>query len=70
MKTHMIHCPIDMGRLGRWAANRGLGSRKSSDMGYVLHILLTGMFGRKGLQPFRLRLPRSRGRVNACGLTS
>ena len=52
--TQMLHAPVDLRRLRRWAANRGLRYGEGSDNGYVLHVLLAGMFGAGTLQPFRL----------------
>ena len=52
--THMVHAAVDVRRLRRWAANRGLRYGEGGDNGYVLHVLLAGIFGPGVLQPFRL----------------
>ena len=44
----MMHAPMDLRRLNRWAANRGLRYGQGSDNGYVLHMLLAEMFGPQG----------------------
>ena len=54
MKIHLIHAPLDMGRFNRWAGNRGLIRNGSFDTGYAFHVLLSTMFGKGVLQPFRL----------------
>lgn len=52
--AHMIHVPLDMHAFARWAGERGLVRCGVFDEGHALHILLSGMFGRAVLQPFRL----------------
>ena len=54
MKVHLIHAPLDMHRFSRWAGNRGLIRNGSFDAGYAFHVLLSAMFGKGVLQPFRL----------------
>lgn len=54
MKTHLVHAPLDMRRFNRWAGSRGLIRRGAFDAGYAFHILLSLMFGKGVLQPFRL----------------
>ena len=54
MKIHLIHAPLDMRRFNRWVGNRGLIRNGSFDAGYALHVLLSAMFGKGVLQPFRL----------------
>ena len=54
MKIHLIHAPLDMRRFNRWAGNRGLIRNGSFDAGYAFHVLLSAMFGKGVLQPFRL----------------
>ena len=54
MTLHLIHAPLDMCKFSRWAGNRGLMRRGSFDTGYGFHILLSAMFGKGVLQPFRL----------------
>ena len=51
---HLIHAPIDMRAFSRWAGERGLLRRGSFDPDFALHILLSAMFGKRALQPFRL----------------
>ena len=62
MKTMMAYLPLDLQALGRWAGRRGLLRRGVFDEGYALHILLSSVFGRGCLQPFRVFRP-SRGRM-------
>ena len=52
--AYLIHVPLDMRAFTRWAGERGLVRSGVFDEGYALHILLSGMFGRAALQPFRL----------------
>ena len=52
--THMIHVPFDMRTFNRWAAGHGMARRGNFDAGYALHVLLSAMFGKSALQPFRL----------------
>ena len=54
MTLHMVYAPLDMRALRRWAWERGLVRDGLLDEGYALHILLSGMFGKGVLQPFRL----------------
>lgn len=54
MKVHLIHAPLDMRAFNRWAGNRGLIRNGSFDAGYAFHVLLSAMFGKGVLQPFRL----------------
>ncbi|MCE2543838.1 MAG: type I-E CRISPR-associated protein Cas6/Cse3/CasE [Acidobacteria bacterium] len=54
MKIHLIHAPLDMRKFHRWAGNRGLIRNGSFDAGYAFHVLLSAMFGKGVLQPFRL----------------
>lgn len=54
MTTHLIHAPLDMREFNRWAGKRGLVRNGSFDAGYAFHILLSAMFGKGVLQPFRL----------------
>lgn len=53
-KTHLLHVPLDMRKFNRWAGTRGLIRNASFDAGYAFHILLSAMFGKRVLQPFRL----------------
>ena len=52
--THLIHVPLDMRAFNRWAGERGLVHRGTFDAGFALRVLLSGMFGKAVLQPFRL----------------
>ena len=54
MTIHLIHAPLDMRGFSRWAGHRGLIRHGSFDAGYAFHILLSAMFGKGVLQPFRL----------------
>jgi len=46
--TNFIHLPIDPKEFGRWCGLRGL-----DDQDLAMHTLVTGLFGRQVLQPFR-----------------
>jgi len=52
--THLIHVPLHMRKFNRWAGNRGLVRRGAFDAGYAFHVLLSAMFGKGVMQPFRL----------------
>ena len=52
--VYLIHAPLDMRAFNRWAGQRGLIRRGAFDPGFALHILLSAMFGKRALQPFRL----------------
>ncbi len=54
MSTYMVHAPIDVRALKKWAGQRRLAWRGTLDDGLALHVLLSGMFGKGALQPFRL----------------
>ena len=54
MTTHLVHVPLDMDALRHWALARGLVGRAPFDAGYSLHVLLSAMFGKSVLQPFRI----------------
>ena len=54
MTLHLIQAPLDMRKFSRWAGSRGLMRRGAFDAGYAFHILLSAMFGKGVLQPFRL----------------
>ena len=54
MTIHLIHALLNMQAFNRWAGGRGLIQRGLFDEGYALHILLSAMFGKAVLQPFRL----------------
>ena len=52
--AHMVYAPLDMYAFNRWAGRRGLLRQGVFDEGYALHILLSSMFGKAALRPFRL----------------
>ena len=54
MTTYLIYAPLDMRAVNRWAGQRGLVQRGAFDEGYAFHILLSEMFGKATLRPFRL----------------
>lgn len=54
MTIHLVQAPLDMRKFNRWAGERGLVRRGSFDEGYGFHVLLSAMFGKSVLQPFRL----------------
>ena len=54
MTTYLIHLPFDMRAFNRWIGQRGLIRSNVVDEGYACHILLTSLFGKSILQPFRL----------------
>lgn len=54
MNTHMVHAPIDVKALMKWAGHRRLMRRGTFDDGWALHVLLAGMFGKGTVQPFRM----------------
>lgn len=51
---HMVSAPINVRALMKWAGQRGLMRRGTFDEGWALHVLLSGMFGKGALQPFRM----------------
>lgn len=57
MTLHLVSLPVPRRGFALWARDRGLGPRGAQDDGAVLHILLSGLFGKGVLQPFRLFLP-------------
>ena len=62
MSLHLVHLPIPKQGFALWARERGHGPRGAQDDGAVLHALLSGLFGKGVLQPFRLFAP-DRGSV-------
>ena len=54
MTACLVHAPLDMRAFHRWAGKRGLIRRGVFDSGFALHVLLSGLFGKSVLQPFRL----------------
>lgn len=59
---NLIRVPIDLRRLDRWADSRACAGKRSAnirmDRGRALHHLLTEVFGRRALSPFRLMAPK------------
>ncbi|MFN3616276.1 MAG: hypothetical protein ACK4WC_17185, partial [Rubrimonas sp.] len=53
MTLHLIHAPLDPRAFAEWRGRRGF----DADPGAALHALLSGLFGKAALQPFRLFLP-------------
>ena len=68
MTVHLIHAPLNMRKFSRWAGSRGLIRRGSFDAGYAFHVLLSAMFGKGVLQPFRLFASERRARRGALRL--
>ena len=65
MTTNMIRADIDLRAFYRWAGSRGMMSRNAFDPGFAMHCLLTESFGRDlAPKPFRIIIPRDRGRGN------
>ena len=69
MTLHMVHAFLNMRSFRRWAWDRGLVRNGSLDEGYALHILLSGMFGKAVLQPFRLFASEHRSSAGLYGYT-
>lgn len=57
MTLHLIHLPIPPRSFAQWAGGRGFGPKGTQDEGMALHILLSALFGKSVLQPFRLFAP-------------
>lgn len=57
MTLHLIHLPIPPRTFAQWARDRGFGPKGTQDDGATLHILLSALFGKGVLQPFRLFAP-------------
>jgi hypothetical protein len=53
----MVYMPLDWTKFCRWVGNRGLVRHGVFDEGFGLHILLTAVFGKSVLQPYRLVRP-------------
>ena len=60
--TNMVYLPLNWTDFSRWAGMRRLVRRGVLDEGFALHILLSSVFGKTMLQPFRLFHP-SRART-------
>ena len=50
----MVYVPIDWTAFCRWAGNRTLLRPGVFDEGYALHVLLSAVFGKKVLKPYRV----------------
>lgn len=59
---HLVRAPVDMGRLARWAGERGWAGSKGAvyDEGRALHHLVTEVWGPGVLHCFRLLVPPRR----------
>ena len=55
--TNMVYLPLDWTAFCWWAGNRGLIGHGALDEGFALHVLLSSVFGKSVLQPFRLLHP-------------
>lgn len=51
---HLVHLPVAPRAFALWAGGRGFGPRGTQDDGAALHMLLSALFGKGVLQPFRL----------------
>ena len=60
--VNMIRADLDVRAFHRWAGSRGLISRSAFDEGFAMHCLLVESFGDLALKPFRVIIPRDRGR--------
>ena len=58
MTLHLIHLPLSSRAFAQWAQGRGFGPKGTQDDGFALHVLLSALFGRGVLQPFRLFSPK------------
>ena len=65
MKTRMVYVPLDWTAFCRWAGNRRLIRQGAFDEGFALHVLLSAVFGKAVLQPYRLLRP---GRASIASL--
>ena len=54
MTLNLIYVPIDMREFNRWAGQRRLIRHGTFYEGFALHVLLSGMFGKSILKPFRI----------------
>ena len=64
--VHMIRADLDIREFHRWAGSRGLIIRSAFDEGFAMHCLLTESFGELAPKPFRVIIPRGRGRAYGC----
>lgn len=70
MTTKMVYVPLDARALGRWAGRRGLVRGGVFDEGYAFHVLLSAVFGKSVLQPFRVFRPSRGGKATLYAYTS
>lgn len=54
---YLLHAPITPRAFAEWAAGRVPGRTGTFDEGLALHVLLSALFGKGALQPFRLFTP-------------
>ncbi len=57
MKTTIVYVPLDWVAFCRWAGNRRLVRSGVFDEGFALHVLLSAVFGKAVLRPYRLYRP-------------
>ena len=55
--THMVYLPFSYSALGRWSGRRRMMRQGVFDDGLALHALLSSVFGKGVLQPFRIFRP-------------
>lgn len=55
--THLVHIQMNSRKFGTWAAQRGLSDRRGFDPHNAMHVLLSALFGKGALQPYRLFQP-------------
>lgn len=63
---HMIRADLNIREFHRWAGSRGLISHSAFDEGFAMHCLLVESFGELAPKPFRVIIPRGRGRTYGC----
>jgi CRISPR system Cascade subunit CasE len=52
--SHLVHFHVNQRAFGVWAAKRGLSGRGEFDAHHAMHVLLSALFGKGMLQPYRL----------------
>lgn len=57
--THLVHISMNSRKFGTWAAQRGLSDRRGFDPHDAMHVLLSALFGKGVLQPYRLFQPEA-----------
>lgn len=57
MMTWMIHIPVNAKAFNIWAASRDLSIKGIYDIDHASHVLLSAVFGKGAVQPFRLYSP-------------